>query len=226
MLYSKPKEVAMKKITRFFGIKLIGACLVANFYCLLSQEAISRELRDDPIPSSKTTEARRDQKADSSNPTNEPLPPKSSPEPFVTTSRKIETDKVTSFFVRANDSKRIQLSMLVAYKAEFTQAVRELVGHKVTPLVFSVSTLPNRIVYFDPSQLCFEQGGRCWRPEAMGGQLDVLSLEEGGRFGGKLTDGELHQGVIFLPEWFDPATPITLRYGDFHYLARFVAAEE
>src|SRR5574342_1052903 len=72
--------------------------------------------------------------------------------------KKMETDKITSFFVRANDSKRIQLSMLVVYKAELAVAIQKMYGQKMTPLVFSVSTFPNRRVDFDPTKLCFEQG--------------------------------------------------------------------
>jgi hypothetical protein len=140
----------------------------------------------------------------------------------ITTAHTIKTDKITSFFVRANDSKRIQLSMIIASKEELTQAVRALLGEKVTPLLFSVSTLPNRTVYFDPSLLRFEQRGRIWQPSKTSAQVEILTLEKGGQFGGTLTDGQVHQGVIFLPPWFDPQAPITLRYGDFHYLARFI----
>jgi hypothetical protein len=132
----------------------------------------------------------------------------------------IPTDKVTSFFVRANDSKRIQLSMLIACKEEFTQAVRALVGEKVTPLLFSVSTLPNRTVYFDPSLLRFEQRGRIWQPSTDSAAMDMLPLEEIEPFGGKLSEGQVQQGVILLPAWFDPQAPITVRYGGFHYLAK------
>lgn len=135
--------------------------------------------------------------------------------------KKIEADKITSFFVRANDSKRIQLSMLVAYKPEFAEAVQQMVGQKVTPLVFSVSTLPNRRVEFDPAKLRFEQHGRSWQPDMGKNVLDVLPLDDNAKFGGLVTDREVHQGVVLLPAWMNPKEPITLRYGDFHYLARF-----
>jgi len=135
--------------------------------------------------------------------------------------KKIEADKITSIFVQANDSKRIQFSILVACRREFTQAVRELFGENVTPLLFSVSTLPLRNVVFDPARLRFEQRGRIWQPDSSRRALDVWPLEEGDRFGGPITDGQVQQGVILLPEWFDPQAPITVRYGDFHYLARF-----
>jgi hypothetical protein len=135
--------------------------------------------------------------------------------------QKIEGDKITSFFVRANDSKRIQLSMLVAYKAELTEAVRQIFGQKVTPLVFSVSTLPNRSVQFDPTQLRFEQRGRIWQPESGDNAADFLPLDEDAKFGGTVTDGQVHQGIVLLPAWINPKEPVTVRYGDFHYLARF-----
>lgn len=136
--------------------------------------------------------------------------------------KKLAAEQITSFFIRANDSKRIQLSVLVTYKKEFADAVQQLVQEKVTPLVFSVSTLPNRTVNFDPALLRFEQRGRIWQPNALKNSTDVWPLEEGGHFGGVINDSQVQQGVILLPKWFEPETPITIRYGDFHYLARFV----
>ena len=135
--------------------------------------------------------------------------------------KKVEADKITSFFVRANDSKRIQLSMLVAYKTDLAEAVRQMLGEKVTPLVFSVSTLPNRAVAFDPAKLRFEQRGRAWQPATGNEVADVMPLDDNAKFGGMVQDGEAHQGIVLLPPWIDPQQPITLRYGDFHYLARF-----
>jgi hypothetical protein len=136
--------------------------------------------------------------------------------------RKLETNKITSLFVRTNDSNRIQFSILITYKDEFTRAVRELIGEEVTPLLFSVSTLPNRTAHFEPALLRFEQRGRSWQPSPERSAIDIWPWEEGGTFGGTLTDTQVQQGVILLPEWFDPQAPITLRYGDFHYLARFI----
>lgn len=144
----------------------------------------------------------------------------------IVAAQTVEKDKITSFFVRASESKRIQLSMLVAYRDELAHAVQDLIGEKVTPLVFSVSTLPNRKVYFDPALLFFEQNGHVWQPQVSGSGLDVLPLEDGAAFGGTLVNGELHQGVILLPDWFNASEPIMLRYEDFHYLARFVSANE
>jgi hypothetical protein len=131
-------------------------------------------------------------------------------------------EQITSFFIRANDSKRIQLSMLVTHKKEFTQAVRKLLQENVTPLLFSVSTLPNRTANFEPALLRFEQRGRIWQPNGLKNSIEVWPLEAGSRFGGAINESQVQQGVILLPDWFDAAAPITVRYGDFHYLARFV----
>jgi len=138
--------------------------------------------------------------------------------------KKMETDKITSFFVRANDSKRIQLSMLVAYKAELAAAIQKMYGQKVTPLVFSVSTFPNRHVEFDPAKLRFEQRGRIWHPEKNSDAVHILPLDDNAKFGGVVTDGDVHQGIVLLPAWMNPQEPITLRYNDFHYLATFAEA--
>jgi hypothetical protein len=139
--------------------------------------------------------------------------------------KKMETDKITSFFVRANDSKRIQLSMLVVYKAELAAALRKMYEQKVTPLVFSVSTFPNRRVDFDPAKLRFEQRGRIWHPGSNQDAVDILPLDDNAKFGGLVIDGEVHQGIVLLPAWMNPQEPITLRYGDFHYLATFAEAQ-
>jgi len=130
--------------------------------------------------------------------------------------QKLTAGQITSFFIRANDSKRIQLSMLVTHQKEFTQAVRQILQEKVTPLLFSAATLPNRIVNFDPALLRFEQRGRIWQPNGLKNSLDVWPLEESGRFGGMINESQVHQGVVLLPGWFDPNAPITVRYGDFH----------
>jgi hypothetical protein len=150
---------------------------------------------------------------------------KNAPRTPLSPARKLEANKITSLFVRVNDSKRIQFSILITYKDEFTQAVRELIGEEVTPLLFSVSTLPTRTAHFDPALLRFEQRGRSWQPSPERNAIDIWPWEEGEAFGGTLTDAQVQQGVILLPEWFDPRAPITLRYGDFHYLARFVTKE-
>jgi len=138
--------------------------------------------------------------------------------------QKTQADKITSFFVRANDSKRIQLSVLVAYKMELTEALQKMLSQKVTPLVFSVSTFPTRSVEFDPAKLRFEQNGRIWQPGANKNVADILPLDDHAKFGGVVIDGEVHQGIVLLPAWMNASEPITLRYNDFHYLARFAEA--
>jgi hypothetical protein len=51
--------------------------------------------------------------------------------------------------------------------------------------------------------------------------LEVLPLDERAKFGGLVTNCEAHQGLVLLPAWMNPKEPITLRYGDFHGVARF-----
>lgn len=178
-----------------------------------------------PLPLVKSASAQPEPQLAAANPlhtarTKKSATPNAGRVPIVT-SQKIKTDKITSLFIRTNDSKRIQLSMLVVYKEDLTQTVRAMSGQKVTPLVFSVSTLPNRTANFDPTLLRFEQHGRVWQPQAAGNSIDFLPMEEGGKFGGTITENQVQQGVILLPAFFDPQAPLTLRYGNFHYLARF-----
>lgn len=202
-----------------FGRRLLNIGFGATLICLLAPAAGSMQMQEAFYTSSETTGMKKEagnlpksfsQKNYSSK--NAPLSP----------ARKLEANKITSLFVRANDSRRIQFSILITYKDEFTQAVRKLIGEEVTPLLFSVSTLPTRTAHFEPALLRFEQRGRSWQPSPERNAIDIWPWEEGGPFGGTLTDAQVHQGVILLPAWFDPQTPITLRYGDFHYLARFI----
>lgn len=141
----------------------------------------------------------------------------------VAASQQLVQEQITSIFVRASDSKRIMLSMLVAHQDALTSAVRQLIGEKVTPLVFSVSTLPNRSAVFEVDQLRFEQNGKSWQPQISDQHADTLPLEEDGKFGGHLSDGEIQQGIVLLPSWFSAEEPITVHYGDFNYLARFAS---
>ena len=134
-------------------------------------------------------------------------------------------EKITSIFVRNNDSKQIKLSMLVSHKDELTNSVRELVKKHVTPLVFSVSVLPNRSTVFEPKLLRFSQNGKTWIPKIQGSKTDVILLEEDGKFGGAIADGDIHQGMVLLPAWFSPTSLISVHYGDFHYLAQFIGAD-
>lgn len=133
----------------------------------------------------------------------------------------IVADNITSFFVRDVEHRRITLSVLVAHNFELTQFVRQLTGEPVTPLVFSVSTLPDRRGFFDPLLLSFEQKGRTWKPSAASVE-DLMPLTADTPFGGEVSDGEVHQGVVFVPDWFNPEEPITVHYGDFRYQTRFI----
>lgn len=142
----------------------------------------------------------------------------------TTTSPQIKHDKTTSFYVRGDDSKRIQLLMSVDYSEKFTQMVRALVRQQVTPLVFSVSALPNRPATFDPTLLCFKQNGHVWQPQVTGNAADILPVKEGAQFGGIILESLIQQGAIILPAYFDPQLPMTVRYGKFHYLACFAPA--
>jgi hypothetical protein len=206
-----------------FGRRLLSIGFGAVSICLLAPTAESVQLQKPLYASTESNGMKKkaENLAEESfpkkgvslkNPSRAPLSP----------ARQLEANKITSLFVRANDSKRIQFSVLITYKDEFTRAVRELIGEEVTPLLFSVSTLPTRTAHFEPALLRFEQRGRSWQPSPERNAIDIWPWEEGGAFGGPLTDAQVQQGVILLPAWFDPQAPITLRYGDFRYLARFV----
>lgn len=208
---------------KLFRLALIGAALV---HLYVFSPAYGQQQQDEPSAAAIAVNEVKKAESKTSGKANAETKKEKELRPERTSAAKLNADKITSFFVRDNDSNRIQLSMLVAYKAELAQSVRAIVGQRVTPLVFSISTLPNRIVSFDPAQLRFEQKGRIWKPETGKQSADVMALEENGVFGGKIADGEIHQGVILLPAWFDPQAPITLRYGDFHYLAKFALLEK
>lgn len=133
----------------------------------------------------------------------------------------IVADHITSFFVRDAETRRIVLSVLVAHNFELTQFVRKLTGEAVTPLVFSVSILPGRHGFFDPYLLSFEQNGKIWKPSPE--ELhDFMPLTADTPFGGDISEGEVHQGVVFVPAWFDPEAPITVQYGHYRSLTRFI----
>jgi hypothetical protein len=214
--------------TRILQRVVVGGCVWAVSQMFFAPAAPAMQAHEDGIKASAPAPALAAATVDVDVPRHEVASPKRdnvlarpADRVPVVNLKKIQADKVTSFFVRANDSKRIQLSMLVAYKPEFAEAVQQMVGQKVTPLVFSVSTFPNRQVEFDPAKLRFEQRGRTWQPNANHDVLDVLPLDDNAKFGGLVTDREVHQGVVLLPAWMNPKEPITLHYGDFHYLARF-----
>ncbi len=124
----------------------------------------------------------------------------------------IQKDGVTAYIVRQDSSKSISLTMLIAHKTTFTQRVQDVLGRKVVPLVFSVSTLPHQAAWFEPSRLSFAQGGKTWQPDSTRLDDAVIFIGEDTRFGGMITSGEIHQAVILLPEWFDVTRPIYVTY--------------
>jgi hypothetical protein len=204
---------------KLFERRLLRRVFGAILICLLAPAAVSMQMQEAFYAANETNGMKKEA---GNFPESSPKKDYSSKNTPLAPARKLEANKITSLFVRANDSKRIQFSILITYKDEFTQAVRELIGEEVTPLLFSVSTLPTRTAHFEPALLRFEQRGRSWQPSPERSAIDIWPWEEGGAFGGPLTDAQVQQGVILLPAWFDPQAPITLRYGDFHYLARFV----
>lgn len=128
-------------------------------------------------------------------------------------------NKIRSLFVRPDGKNSLAIIMLVAHNEEVTNTVREILQSNQTPLIFSVSTLPFTEGYFDPTLFQFVQEQKVWRPSA---ELnDVFPLGKNAKFGGELNDGEIHIGVILLPEWFDITRPISLRYGNYSRSVKF-----
>jgi len=134
----------------------------------------------------------------------------------------IMADQITSFYVRGGEQNRIMLSMLLGHNFELTTLVRQVTGDQVTPVFLSVSTLPNRQSYFDPSMLSFEQNGKSWKPDPAIAD-DLMPLNADSPFGGDVSCGQIHQGVFFVPSWLNTDEPIVVHYGDFKYEARFIA---
>ncbi|MFQ5864261.1 MAG: hypothetical protein ACE5IW_03430 [bacterium] len=131
-------------------------------------------------------------------------------------------NQINSLFVRQVGNGPMAMIMLIAHDKEVTQIVQEILQSKQTPLIFSVSALPFTEANFDPSLFRFEQNHRVWpaRSEPIDKVMFALS---GAKFGGALKDGEIHQGVVLLPEWFDLRQPITIRYLDNARLLTFLA---
>jgi len=134
----------------------------------------------------------------------------------------IMADQITSFYVRGGEQNRIILSMLLGHNFELTTLVRQVTGDKVTPVFLSVSTLPDRQGFFDPTLLSFEQNGKMWKPNPDSVD-DLLPLNTDAPFGGDVNCGQIHQGVFFVPSWLNTDKPIIVHYGDFKYQARFIA---
>jgi len=126
--------------------------------------------------------------------------------------------KVTSLFIRSSKENSIDLTMLIAYNEIITKTARTLTKNKVTPLIFSVSSMPFIETYFDPASVCFEQDGVRWFPKADESAFDMFPLGEDTDFGGIISDSELQQGVVLLPGIFDISKPIKISYKNFKKL--------
>ncbi len=133
----------------------------------------------------------------------------------------VMVNQITSFYVRGGEQNRIMLSMLMGHNFELTTLVRQVTGDQVTPVVLSVSTLPDRQGFFDPALLSFEQNGKIWKPN-VNSTDDLLPLTPETPFGGEVNQGQVHQGVFFIPAWFDTEASIFVNYGGFRYEARFI----
>jgi hypothetical protein len=123
-------------------------------------------------------------------------------------------NQINSLFVRPFGKGTTAMIMLIAHDKEVTEVVQEILQSKQTPLIFSVSTLPFTEADFDPSLLQFEQDQRMWQMQSEDNNdvTVMIPLGRDAKFGGALKDGEIHQGVVLLPDWFDLRKPITIRY--------------
>ena len=126
--------------------------------------------------------------------------------------------KVTSLFIRSSKENSIDLTMLIAYNEILTKTARTLTKHKVTPLIFSVSSMPFIETHFDPASVCFEQDSVRWFPKADESAFDMFPLGDDTNFGGVLNDSELQQGVVLLPGIFDVSKPLKITYKNFKKL--------
>ncbi len=133
--------------------------------------------------------------------------------------QQVQKDGVTAYIVRDDSSSDISLTMLIAHKTSFTSRVCAVLGKEIVPLVFSVSTLPHKVAWFDPARLRFEQQGKVWQPDSTKLDDAMIFIGDDKRFGGMIASGEIHQAVLLLPDWFDVAAPIFVSY---HRAARTI----
>jgi hypothetical protein len=126
--------------------------------------------------------------------------------------------QITPLFIRSTDKGDIDLTMLIAYDERIAQTARQIISNSVTPLIFSVSTMPFVSMRFQPEQLIFAQNGKKWSPSSLAGTNDMFPLDDNIPFGGPINDAQLHQGVILLPSWFDINKPIEINYNNFRKL--------
>ncbi|MDZ7262603.1 MAG: hypothetical protein ONB05_10930 [candidate division KSB1 bacterium] len=120
--------------------------------------------------------------------------------------------KITSLFVRSGEKGSVEITMLIAYSKSITNTARDILNEQVTPLIFSVSSLPLESAEFKPEELKFEQNGRIWSPEE---NSDMFPLGKNANFGGLINESRIHQGVILLPGWFDVSQPIEISYNGY-----------
>jgi len=125
------------------------------------------------------------------------------------------TTQVTPLFIRSNAEGKLDLTMLIAYDTRIVNAAHQIISNPVTPLVFSVSTMPFVEVDFHPEWLVFEQDGKHWSPSKSPESIDMFPLDESTPFGGQITEAQVHQGIILLPGWFDMSKEIKINYKNF-----------
>ncbi len=121
------------------------------------------------------------------------------------------SSKVNSLFVRNSDSGPSAMIILVAYDDIVTETVQKIMQTEKIPLIFSVSTLPYKEVELEPTFIQFEQDEKRWHPESEYNN-EFFVLFQNSKFGGVITEGEVHQGIVMLPELFDITQPITIKY--------------
>ena len=123
--------------------------------------------------------------------------------------------QITPLFIRSSQKGHIDLTMLIAYDKRITNIAKEIINKAVTPLIFSVSTMPFVNDNFQPASLVFEQNGKKWSPNNHPDTIDMFPIEEDVPFGGPISDTQIHQGVIMLPAWFDINLPVEINYKNF-----------
>ncbi len=124
---------------------------------------------------------------------------------------------INSLFVKSDGSTSTTLIILVAYDSSLAHKTEAGFAGQ-TPLILSVSTLPFKEARFDPTLVEFEQDGHTWRPVADGESFPIVKTAP---FGGRIRDGQIHQGVVMLPGEFDLSRPLTIRYLSSHRVLRF-----
>ena len=123
--------------------------------------------------------------------------------------------QITPLFIRSSQKGHIDLTMLIAYSQRISKLAKQVIHKSVTPLIFSVSTMPFVKEDFEPERLVFEQNNKRWSPSKLPDTIDMFPLDEAVPFGGQISDTQIHQGVIMLPGWFDIDQPIEINYKNF-----------